>query len=185
MNSPLFFPTRALQPVRCPNHGGFPFSLSPVPSSTLPQASTAPKSYDKHVSPSPTSIRFRRLRLVFAASASYDRNILPRQAPTEASLYEVLGISVRATDQEEIKAAYRRLARTFHTDLAAGGKESSAADMFIRIHSSYSTLIDSEKRVEYDQKIYQRLRRHGPFSGMSASDPSIVCRYPNCRFTNA
>ncbi|GMH24558.1 hypothetical protein Nepgr_026401 [Nepenthes gracilis] len=152
-------------------------SLFPVPSSTLPQTSTAPKSYDKHVSPIPTSIRFRRLRLVFAASTSYGRTTPPHLAPAEASLYEVLGISTRATEQE-IKAAYRRLARTFHPDVAAGGKEWSAADMFMRIHSAYSTLIDSEKRAKYDEMIFRRIRLHGSLSGISAPDPSIVCRYP-------
>ncbi|GMI66070.1 hypothetical protein HRI_000276300 [Hibiscus trionum] len=74
------------------------------------------------------------------------------------SLYEVLGISVGASSQE-IKAAYRRLARICHPDVAAIHRKDSSADEFMKIHAAYSTLSDPEKRAVYDRKLTWRFQR--------------------------
>ncbi|KAG4993892.1 hypothetical protein AAZX31_11G104000 [Glycine max] len=74
-----------------------------------------------------------------------------------ASLYDVLGISVGASCIE-IKAAYRKLARTYHPDVVAMNQKESSANQFMMIHSAYSTLSDPEKRAQYDREIY-RYRR--------------------------
>ncbi|KAA8547504.1 hypothetical protein F0562_003933 [Nyssa sinensis] len=70
-----------------------------------------------------------------------------------------------ATSQE-IKAAYRRLARTCHPDVAASDGKDSAAGEFMKIHAAYSTLNDPEKRADYDRKLF---RRHRSYSGISSS----------------
>uniref|UniRef100_A0A2P2QKZ1 Uncharacterized protein MANES_02G104900 n=1 Tax=Rhizophora mucronata TaxID=61149 RepID=A0A2P2QKZ1_RHIMU len=75
-----------------------------------------------------------------------------------ASLYEVLGIPVGASGQE-IKSAYRRLARTCHPDVAALNRKDSSADEFMKIHVAYSTLSDPEKRALYDRKLFRANRR--------------------------
>ncbi|XP_007046689.2 PREDICTED: chaperone protein dnaJ 11, chloroplastic [Theobroma cacao] len=75
-----------------------------------------------------------------------------------SSLYEVLGISVGASNQE-IKAAYRRLARVCHPDVAAIDRKDSSADEFMKIHAAYSTLSDPEKRAVYDSKLNWRRQR--------------------------
>ncbi|XWS45551.1 hypothetical protein CRYUN_Cryun15aG0146200 [Craigia yunnanensis] len=74
------------------------------------------------------------------------------------SLYEVLGISVGASDQE-IKSAYRRLARVCHPDVAAIDRKESSADEFMKIHEAYSTLSDPDKRAVYDSKLIWRRQR--------------------------
>ncbi|KAE8709498.1 Chaperone protein dnaJ 11 [Hibiscus syriacus] len=69
------------------------------------------------------------------------------------SLYQVLGIPIGASNQE-IKSAYRRLARVCHPDVAAIDRKDSSADEFMEIHAAYSTLSDPEKRAVYDSKVF-------------------------------
>lgn len=70
-----------------------------------------------------------------------------------ASLYEVLGISMGASCHD-IKAAYRKLARTCHPDVVAMNQKEISANQFMKIHSAYSTLSDPDKRAQYDREIY-------------------------------
>ncbi|XP_047071879.1 chaperone protein dnaJ 11, chloroplastic-like [Lolium rigidum] len=63
------------------------------------------------------------------------------------TLYEVLGLRAGATGGE-IKAAYRRLARELHPDVAG-----AAGDGFIRLHDAYATLSDPDARARYDRGV--------------------------------
>lgn len=63
------------------------------------------------------------------------------------SYYDVLGVSKTATD-EELKAAYRKLAKTYHPDLNQG--DESAANKFKEVNEAYETLSDTKKRADYD-----------------------------------
>ncbi|HEX9005016.1 MAG TPA: DnaJ domain-containing protein [Blastocatellia bacterium] len=62
-------------------------------------------------------------------------------------LYAVLGVN-RAANPNEIKSAYRRLARKYHPDVST---EPSAASKFAQINEAYHTLIDPERRKSYDR----------------------------------
>jgi molecular chaperone DnaJ len=62
-------------------------------------------------------------------------------------LYKVLGVSKKA-DDEEIKKAYRRLARKYHPDRNPDDKE--AEEKFKEVQGAYDTLSDPEKRKQYD-----------------------------------
>ncbi|MCL6447023.1 MAG: molecular chaperone DnaJ [Armatimonadetes bacterium] len=62
--------------------------------------------------------------------------------------YEVLGVS-RDASQEEIKKAYRKLARQYHPDANPGDK--SAEEKFKEIAEAYEVLSDPEKRANYDR----------------------------------
>lgn len=61
--------------------------------------------------------------------------------------YDILGVS-RSADQEEVKRAYRRLARKFHPDV---NKDPGAEDKFKEINRAYEVLSDSEARSRYDR----------------------------------
>lgn len=61
--------------------------------------------------------------------------------------YAILGVERGATD-EQIKKAYRRLARKYHPDVS---KEAGAEDKFKEVAEAYQTLSDTEKRAAYDQ----------------------------------
>ena len=63
--------------------------------------------------------------------------------------YEVLGITPTASDQN-IKAAYRKLARKYHPDIVGGSGQSNVMAI---INEAYETLIDPDKRAAYDRKL--------------------------------
>ncbi len=64
-----------------------------------------------------------------------------------ADYYEILGVS-RNADKEEIKRAYRRLARKYHPDV---NKEEGAEERFKEINRAYEVLSEPETRARYDR----------------------------------
>lgn len=61
--------------------------------------------------------------------------------------YEILGVS-RNADQDELKRAYRRMARKYHPDV---NQDSGAEDRFKEINQAYEVLSEPEMRMRYDR----------------------------------
>ncbi len=87
--------------------------------------------------------------------------------------YEVLGISKGASD-DEIKKAYRKVAKQYHPDMNPGDKD--AEMKFKEASEAYGVLSDAEKRKQYDQFGHAAFEQGGPgaggfdFSGMDVGD---------------
>lgn len=64
--------------------------------------------------------------------------------------YELLGVNKNATD-DEIKSAFRKLAKQYHPDLHKGADKEEAEAKFKQINEAYEVLSDKEKRAKYDQ----------------------------------
>ena len=79
--------------------------------------------------------------------------------------YKVLGVPKTAT-AEEIKKAYRKLAKQYHPD--ANGGDKAAEQQFIKINQAYDTLGDEKKRKEYDEM------RENPFAGAAFMPQSFL-----------
>src|SRR3989344_9446483 len=67
--------------------------------------------------------------------------------PKEKDYYKILGVSKNAT-KEDIKAAYKKLAKQYHPDL---NKSPDAAEKFKEINEAAAVLGDDQKRQQYDQ----------------------------------
>jgi len=64
--------------------------------------------------------------------------------------YNILGVSKNASE-DDIKKAYRKLAREHHPDMVKDSDKSSAERKFKEINEAYQVLSDSTKRKQYDQ----------------------------------
>src|SRR5579863_1790117 len=68
-------------------------------------------------------------------------------AASKRDYYEVLGVA-RGAGDDEVKKAYRRLAKQFHPDT---NKEQGAEARFIEVNEAYEILSDPQKRAAYDR----------------------------------
>jgi molecular chaperone DnaJ len=66
---------------------------------------------------------------------------------TQRDYYEILGVP-RTASQDDLKAAFRRLARQYHPDV---NKSEDAEERFKEINEAYAVLSDNEKRAAYDR----------------------------------
>jgi len=94
--------------------------------------------------------------------------------------YAILGVA-RDASVEEIKKAFRKLARQYHPDLNPGNKQ--AEEKFKDINEAYEVLSDTTKRAQYDQ--FGRFWRQQGFQSGAAAAAKAAARTWNGRDRNA
>ncbi|TKB73553.1 MAG: J domain-containing protein [Nitrospira sp.] len=75
-------------------------------------------------------------------------------ATAQRDYYDLLGVSRSATP-DDIKKAFRRLARQFHPDLHAGARKGEMENKFKGLNEAYEVLSDPESRKKYDRYGHQ------------------------------
>lgn len=93
-------------------------------------------------------------------------------AAAKKDYYEALGVG-RSADADEIRKAYRRLARKHHPDLNPGDK--AAEERFKKVQEAYDVLSDENKRKIYDQYGFysDNIPPNGTAGGGSAGGPNF------------
>lgn len=89
--------------------------------------------------------------------------------------YDVLGVNRKASSQE-IKSAYRKLAKKYHPDINPG--DTRTEQLFKEVTEAYNVLSDEEKR-----KLYDRFG-HAAFDGSMGNDPGKYAENEHFRRTN-
>jgi len=95
--------------------------------------------------------------------------------------YEELGVKQDAT-MDEIKRAYRQLAKKYHPDKNPGDEK--AAKRFVRIAAAYEILAEEEKRKAYDASLNigekkRRLKNEAKYASTVNIDPMNMNEFEN------
>ncbi|CAI4033164.1 Curved DNA-binding protein [Nitrospira tepida] len=97
-------------------------------------------------------------------------------ATTQRDFYDILGVP-RGASADEIKKAYRRLARQYHPDLHTGTKKTDMERKFKELNEAHEVLSDPDKRKKYDQyghrwqeaEAYEKARQQARESGFGGT----------------
>jgi len=101
-------------------------------------------------------------------------------ATTQRDYYHILGLP-RSASADDIKKAYRRLARQYHPDMHSGAKKSEMEKRFKEVNTAHEVLSDPDKRKKFDQygtnweqaEAYEQARRQAGARGGSGPETSF------------
>jgi DnaJ-class molecular chaperone len=101
-------------------------------------------------------------------------------ATTQRDYYHILGLP-KSASADDIKKAYRRLARQYHPDMHSGAKKSEMEKRFKEVNTAHEVLSDPDKRKKYDQygtnweqaEAYEQARRQAGARAGSGQETSF------------
>lgn len=107
-------------------------------------------------------------------------------ATAQRDYYELLGVTRTATP-DDIKKAFRRLARQFHPDLHTGARKAEMEKKFKELNEAYEVLSDPDSRQKYDRfghqweqaEAYERARQQSRSAGSDWQEDSRMGRGPD------
>lgn len=112
--------------------------------------------------------RHQRSHLSFRRWATVEGR--ERSRTSSLSFYELLGISSR-DGLEEVKKAYKRMARKYHPDVSPPDCTEEHTRMFIEVQEAYETLSDPYRRAQYDKQLARGVTRLAFTSRAKHYDP--------------
>lgn len=101
-------------------------------------------------------------------------------ATTQRDYYDILALP-RGASADDIKKAYRRLARQYHPDLHSGGRKTEMEKKFKELNEAHEVLSDPEKRKKYDRygadweqaEAYERARQEAQARARTGGGPEF------------
>ncbi|WOL04184.1 chaperone protein dnaJ 20, chloroplastic-like [Canna indica] len=106
-----------------------------------------------------------------SASAFRARSAVGEGARAKGSFYELLGISESGSSVDDIKRAYKLMARKYHPDVSPPDRAEEYTRRFIEVHEAYETLSDPRLRALYDRDLARGL--HLAFSARRRADEEV------------
>jgi hypothetical protein len=94
----------------------------------------------------------RRTPLRARAASAAGGGVRTAELP-QPTFYELLGISAEGSSFEDVRAAYRRMARKYHPDVSPPDAAKEHTRRFIQVQEAYETLSDPGRRTSYDQAL--------------------------------
>lgn len=76
-----------------------------------------------------------------------------QQQTQQPTFYDLLGISPEGSTFEDVRAAYRRMARKYHPDVSPPDATKEHTRRFIQVQEAYETLSDPSRRTTYDRAL--------------------------------
>ncbi|KAH6629201.1 DnaJ domain-containing protein [Boeremia exigua] len=125
------------------NYDPRPYLMTPPP--TPVRRSPAPEN-SATAPPPPPSLPRRSPRTVQSRRPLYTRPLLP---PVDMTLYNVLELENWRATEEEIKAAYKKLARNNHPDKVPEEQREDATQLMQTVNAAKEVLLDSKRRRAY------------------------------------
>uniref|UniRef100_A0A453E0P9 J domain-containing protein n=1 Tax=Aegilops tauschii subsp. strangulata TaxID=200361 RepID=A0A453E0P9_AEGTS len=92
-----------------------------------------------------------RARAAAASGAASAYTAMPAQP--QPTFYDLLGISAEGSSFEDVRAAYRRMARKYHPDVSPPDAAKEHTRRFIQVQEAYETLSDPSRRTTYDRAL--------------------------------
>ncbi|XP_044974819.1 chaperone protein dnaJ 20, chloroplastic-like [Hordeum vulgare subsp. vulgare] len=94
-----------------------------------------------------------RARASSATAGGAARTATADQQQKQPTFYDLLGISAEGSTFEDVRAAYRRMARKYHPDVSPPDAAKEHTRRFIQVQEAYETLSDPSRRTTYDRAL--------------------------------